>query len=488
MKFQVQLKQIQRQYHIYLGDDYNIFLKEEGSKADPLNYIDAVGAIKYRSKEPDKIKAYDELLYQADEIVDEGDGNFLERLYFLKTTIQILVETQRHFVEKPEHFQDLVMRYWLMLKEVKPDEVSITGEFLEILKINSGSFKTTFPLEVAVDIYERFLDLCINDSENDWFERKTTKRDSGNGLNGLEGREVELRYLTDKLTDLYRKLKQHSYSDSADQLLKRIDQCLEHARRWFISRYNIRQARRIYYEQQMPKSKFFWKPFSNLVSKIGPEFFVFVIIGVYFFSDYLTRKEIQISVGAFYGIFFVLPAMVFVVKMIGRDRWYPDIQVHLPRLAAGIIVGYLLLLNDEAWGGIFTRSTIFSALNEEIDLWLFTGKVFVPLGAVFIYILIEINNVRGICGNLCCRAVVITVRGLAYALALGILVSDLFGEAIVTRLSESFEKNQVPLPDGLQGVFGQIYPEAVVYLAPLALFIGVFVQLLWQDRALTEKI
>ena len=113
-----------------------------------------------------------------------------------------------------------------------------------------------------------------------------------------------------------------------------------------------------------------------------------------------------------------------------------------------------------------------------------------PLAAVLVYIAIEINNVKGIDPRTKPRkALLLLARGLAYSILIGVLYSDIFGESIVTRVADGKDlavaQSQLSCA---RGIFGNIYPEVVFYLSPLALFIGVFLQLLWEDKTLTEKI
>ena len=94
------------------------------------------------------------------------------------------------------------------------------------------------------------------------------------------------------------------------------------------------------------------------------------------------------------------------------------------------------------------------------------------------------SNVPGISkSKIRLKALRILVRGFSYSLIAGVLFSDIFGQAIVDRIpTNSIE------PSYFYGLLGRIYPEAVLMLSPLALFIGIFLQLLWDDKAITERI
>lgn len=175
------------------------------------------------------------------------------------------------------------------------------------------------------------------------------------------------------------------------------------------------------------------------------------------------------------------------------------IQVQLPRLAAGIVVGFLVLLNGDAWLSIFINKTAFylipSISAQGTFSWpLSTGRVIGPLVLVYLYILVEMSNVAGIRRKkVWVKALELWFRGLAYSILVGAVISDLFGEALVGKVMQDLHGNDVVLRTGnhllaLRGWFGLIYPEVICYLSPLAFFIGVFVQLLWEDKPLTERI
>jgi len=93
------------------------------------------------------------------------------------------------------------------------------------------------------------------------------------------------------------------------------------------------------------------------------------------------------------------------------------------------------------------------------------------------------SNVRGI-DSIRRKALRILFRGYSYSIIIGVIFSDFFGNNLIARISE----NGVYPLYYYHGVFGNIYPEAVLLLSPLALFIGVFVQLLWEDKPITGKI
>jgi hypothetical protein len=154
-------------------------------------------------------------------------------------------------------------------------------------------------------------------------------------------------------------------------------------------------------------------------------------------------------------------------------------QFFLPRLIAGIIAGYLLLMSDEVWR--FIRMFDGAAENPLVNFTLLNR--FLPLLGVFVYILIEISHVEGIT-NTTKKARFFFSRAYAYAIIMGLVISDIFGNSMTGGKDSCALVKEAQL-----GFFtGYIYPEVILFLSPLALFVGIVLQLLWDDKKLTDKI
>jgi hypothetical protein len=198
--------------------------------------------------------------------------------------------------------------------------------------------------------------------------------------------------------------------------------------------------------------------------------------------DFLNDVHVKIMLGAFYVWFLCWGILLILsIKTSGKEfnRRFGDmnknIQLFLPRLAAGIILGFLFQLADESWCGIFDERLNF---GDNFSICLFIGRIFMPLCGVLIYVFIEMNNVPGI--KVGYKPFHILLRGYSYAVLIGVLASDIFGKSLGGKYAAN--------SSSLQGVFGVIYPEVILYQAPLALFVGIFLQLLWEDKTLTDKI
>lgn len=160
--------------------------------------------------------------------------------------------------------------------------------------------------------------------------------------------------------------------------------------------------------------------------------------------------------------------------------------VAMPRLAAAIGVGMLIIaLTDEVWrlsmGPWSSRS-----------LWLSSALIAITFG----YMVMEVAN-RGVrLFAALSRALWLTVAGAAHAAAIATLGLAALGEGFrgtVEALWLGLPGSggpvlglSVPVVDGHPPL---VLPAAgVLLLGSMALFVGVFVQLLWEEQALTERV
>lgn len=163
----------------------------------------------------------------------------------------------------------------------------------------------------------------------------------------------------------------------------------------------------------------------------------------------------------------------------------------VPRVGAGIIVGYLpVFMIDEVWG--------------------LSLKAFVPLGAVavllafttLLYLYVEVQRRLGASPVAFSRARAIFLLGVVQSFVFGLISTSLIGRFMTSRVwSEAsggevaFDvmRSQVPrfageLPRviGLDPIFA--FPTTVFLMTFLAIFIGTFLQLLWEDLPITEPL
>ena len=143
------------------------------------------------------------------------------------------------------------------------------------------------------------------------------------------------------------------------------------------------------------------------------------------------------------------------------------------------MVGYFpLIITDEVWQA--------SALLFAWKAWwpppFGIVIVFLSLVASFSYLLLEVKN-KVIERRLAWRrAINVFLIGLGWSLIMGLVILDLVGPAFKSRLDVLNSLLWVP------GLFGEIPVPLLVLYMPLALLIGIFLQIIWEEKPITEPI
>jgi hypothetical protein len=161
----------------------------------------------------------------------------------------------------------------------------------------------------------------------------------------------------------------------------------------------------------------------------------------------------------------------------------------VPRIGAGIIVGYMpVFLIDEVWD--LARRP-----------WFPLGVTVTLLGFMtLLYLYVEVRRRIPDATEAFSRARRIWLLGVLQALGLGVVVTTLLGGFMVSRtwgpdpgLDMATLRTAVPpvlgeLPRimGLEPIYA--FPTAILLMTFLSLFIGTFLQLLWEDLPITEPL
>jgi hypothetical protein len=412
------------------------------------------------------------------------DGHFTIGMYGYKA-VPINVDELVDWAQKgPIEFNMLrrflvdaeaLMSEWTVLQAFRPVLFKSLLSFLEVTPVAIRLFKKIYndltaayydyfanangEAEPRQDPVFRYLDLCFDNQNEDWFHDRE------------EIREQQIIEAANKL--LIKNGTESKQSQNKDWKRKK-ERVIEKAQSWLLSRYNLGAAAKIAFHRQpywhrwifmaMPECLFaivlLWLFFGPIkpISFYDKNWFLFIfyltgIVGALGWVVCVSKNESERFLGG-----------------LGKD-----LQIFLPRLAAGTIVGYLVLLNNELWQRVFDNVLYFSGKD---GLWPALARVILPLLGVLVYLYIETNKMTGhkISWK---KPIVVFLRGCAYSALIGVAVSDVFGAS----MAEYYEASPA-----FQGFFGKIYPKVIFCHAPLALFIGVFLQLLWEDKILTEKI
>ncbi len=168
-----------------------------------------------------------------------------------------------------------------------------------------------------------------------------------------------------------------------------------------------------------------------------------------------------------------------------------DFFAGVPRVGAGIIVGYLpVFLIDEVWS--------------------LSLKAFLPLGAVAIllalttllYLYVEVQRRLGASPTAFARARAIFLLGILQSFVFGLVTTSLIGQFMASRVWDEATGAEVPfdvLRSQVPRFAGELprvigldpflaFPTTVFLMTFLAIFIGTFLQLLWEDLPITEPL
>jgi hypothetical protein len=215
-----------------------------------------------------------------------------------------------------------------------------------------------------------------------------------------------------------------------------------------------------------------WLQFQPKVAQITirlfPTFFVLLfIIGGFLWKFWLPPEKVL-----WYGLLVVVigsPLAVVLFK-----------NVLLPRLLAGIAIGYLFLLP----GKDFWEFAVSQKADATLQIWLLAG---LTLFASWLYLLYgEVKRVVIKSGEAKKRALLIFIIGLSQSIAVGFILSGLLAPPLARwqnweGLVKAGEWFGIPIPFG-------IFPMAFVFQVPVAFFVGILSQILWEDKPVTEPL
>ena len=374
------------------------------------------------------------------------------RLLWLRDSICILEETGRKFFKRPYALQELVRKYWELARQHKDVQDETGRTFYE-------------------DSLRRYLDLCMDDRHYEWFKKEKIDR---------EDAVVGIVYEDEAKRKVMGILK------TGPSQMKDCDVVREKIRRWFLANYDLDHLRKFdrqFMDDGTPPRPYFR---SELIFAIVPVFMLFFIS---FLSSFECCKPFLRAPEQFSDL------IVFVFGMLLLAYGFMKNEGGLPRLVGCIIAGYVAVNSDEAWSGIllpFDNPMDFAKL---VVRWMLFGSF------TYFYLKREIGNKinrskteanleRAIKEKTCG----FFLRTLSYTLILGLFFSYFYSRTMLTRNEADLKtllfdnSNEVAkLFEALPNFVG-IFPDIVLSQAPMAMFIGIFINLLWEDKSLTEPL
>lgn len=429
------------------------------------------------------------------------------------TNVELSVDTLVHWgTQNPTELNFLRLLLIDLIAIV--DEWSAIEKYrIDILYIALHFFKTHYHLhpqfpEIRNNIIKRFYELSKEKGDSELsaveFNRELFIDDNNQPWFDKEETAISREELARQTVEYLFKYKIPENLDERDikQGIIRIRNELEESMTWFLSRYDLKMAfdiaTHVFRIGRIKKFIFLYIPdtaaFFIFLSSLTLFLYKTCNINYYFNIEpfiHITTLFYSIILRSLYLFLFIIPFIFLFQSKSKNPSIIKILQLFLPRLIAGIMAGYLLLMSDEVWRFISVEWNVFSIQWEgypsnwvNFPGWIIILKSFLPLIGVYIYIFIEISHVKGII-NVSQKSRLFFSRAYSYSIIMGLMVSDIFGDSMIKKDSTI---------DGLaefitiQGFVGHIYPQVLICLAPLSLFVGIVIQLLWDDKKLTDKI
>lgn len=259
---------------------------------------------------------------------------------------------------------------------------------------------------------------------------------------------------------------------------------------WFLARYDLKNAAKLICHLSINKSM----PPNRAKIEIPYIFIIItlIVLSIFFFSQfsienlfifqkrsieelfrYFTVNWFVLIIECLTIIMFIIFLIFLLIDLLCKRDFSLYFKLLIPRLLAGTLIGYLpILIGSELW--LFIQN-----INA------FEGFIIVitTTGFCFYYLFSEVKNVVIDTRLALMRGLRIFLIGLLESFTLGLIILDLFARAFVHSFENDFELEFV------YGLFGgQIYPKILIILFPLALFIGIFVQIIWEDKPITHPL
>jgi hypothetical protein len=272
---------------------------------------------------------------------------------------------------------------------------------------------------------------------------------------------------------------------------------LEKLERWFLRQYDVHHgavmlnhAARLAAGLSEPDRILSWHSRGTYLLALLLPALPFALAIFFYREPWKPILDVWVSVEVLLVIAVAL--WLFLVRFV----WRKDLtffRAAVPRIAAGIIVGYLpVFLIDEVW-------------DLAGQSWTTLAEVVVMLGApTLLYIYVEVQRKLGDRTLAFRRAVDVFLLGLLQSAAFGLVVTSLLGGLMATRnwggaafreqvgqvTVEALRGHLEPFVGLLPRILGvepfASFPTAVLLMTFLAFFIGTFLQLLWEDLPITE--
>jgi len=255
---------------------------------------------------------------------------------------------------------------------------------------------------------------------------------------------------------------------------------------WFLARYDFQSSFKCLYELKGGLSDWFKSGFKNVLAFIKKPILwlaVFVItlmlvflvfsvenwhlLGPWHWTDssfYPEHDAAQISFRTLTFVLYVL-SIVFITSLFRK--------MILPRLVAGIIVGYLFLLSAASFGTLAFTVNPFSFC-----------LIFFSISAIaYILLFIETNKQLDVENEkVVSRTTSLFSLAMLESTVIGLFLGDLFDNIFLDMAPRS---SQSPV-SFIAPLGGIVYPKVILFFVPLAVLVGILLQLFWEDKPISR--
>jgi hypothetical protein len=178
----------------------------------------------------------------------------------------------------------------------------------------------------------------------------------------------------------------------------------------------------------------------------------------------------------------LLLLLFFILTQIARNRGVYS-QLLLPRILGAALVGLIpLLLNDQTWN---------IGINSSMFNWVLLALL-TYIGS-FVYISIEVHSIKKfIKGHSIVQALKESGRifliALSETLFIVTITSSLIFPAVISNIGNDITNDRFGIYASTPLLSFGFFPSLIILWTGITLFIGAFVQLLWQDQRITASI
>jgi len=257
---------------------------------------------------------------------------------------------------------------------------------------------------------------------------------------------------------------------------------------WFLKRYSWISAVNIYKKKQ--KRRFSVSIFTLIILNILVLFSLIGIFNINFYPDFLPsppflydRHQLEfkssppikeIIDGAKIGTPFYAEAILVLVMITvifyTVIKGYKFAKLLLPRLLGTVLIGFIpLTMGQEVY-----------TFPLRLNIW----QIFAMSGILYLIALLYLTTECYITTgkkDAFMRALLITLYGLFISFFIGIFICDITSIHFIDYSRSIYATSY-------RGLFGVLYPQIVIFFASAALLMGIFIQVFWEEKTITEPL